>query len=290
MSVKNVSLFALALTLLGVGAVHAQDPAAVPYGPAAAEEGPPPQPGQLLNPAAPPHVLSSWILYNKPCCCGPLGEHRPLHYELYLRAGPSFPIEGSVFGRTLETGWDIEGGARLLFFNLPQTAAWTLDLGLGNVHNNSRRADVKVPIIRRDPNPNFNRLLPVSPTNQPFIRVDDPVTIRALNRTFVNFSGGREWYVIGNGSCEGPAWRIGADFGGSWGTAKAEFFEIRHRTDVVGRLFVAIHSDVDVPCGCCIFTFGVRGVWDYSFSDVLQKQNNGDLQDIQVLGTIGVRF
>ena len=83
---------------------------------------------------------------------------------------------------------------------------------------------------------------------------------------------------------------VGVDLGGSWGTSKVEFNEIRHRTDVVGRLLVAIHSDVEIPRGCCIFTFGLRGVYDYSWSDVLQEQNNAEVQDIQLLGTIGVRF
>ncbi|HXG11290.1 MAG TPA: hypothetical protein VNK04_16155 [Gemmataceae bacterium] len=294
MSVKNVGLWALALTLCGVGAACAQGPATPVYGPVD-PAAPPAQPGQVFSmnapappgpPASdpvPPASLSSWILYNQPCCCGPFGHHQPLRYELYLRAGPSFPIEGAIFGRTLETGWAIEGGARMVLFNVPQTAAWTVDIGLTNIHNNGRRPEIKVPIILND--------TVTGPNGQTItLREPIPVSIHALNRTFVNLSGGREWYLLGDGSCHGPAWRVGADVGGSWGTGKVEFNEIRHRTDVLGRVFVAVHSDLEIPRGCCIFLFGLRGVWGYTWSDILQRRSSGDVQDIMVLGNLGVRF
>ena len=44
----------------------------------------------------------------------------------------------------LDTGWTIAGGSRLLFFNVPVTAAWTFELGLMNTYN--RGHDVNEPI------------------------------------------------------------------------------------------------------------------------------------------------
>jgi hypothetical protein len=267
---------------------------------------PPAQPGEVFNPAdpspdgpaptgpVPPASLSSWILYNQPCCCGPLGTHQPMRYELFLRAGPAFPVAGDIFNRTLETGWAIQGGARVLFFNLEQTRAWTVELSISNIHNKGRRRDIQVPIILNDtfPNPDFNPLFPAGPTNPATITVDEPIpaSIQALNRTFVNLGLGRQWYLLGDGGCCGPAWRVGMDLGGRWGTGKVSFHEIRHRTDVLGGLYAALHSDVEIPWGCCIFLAGFRAEWDYSWSDILQTQNNGDMQDIIVLGNIGVRF
>lgn len=293
MSVKNVSLLALAVTLLGAGMLQAQGPPT--YG-TITEEIPPPRPGLALEPVAPgsPYGLSNWILYNQPGCCGPLGNQQPLRYELFLRAGPSFPIEGEVFSRTLETGWAIEGGGRLVCFDLPQTKAWTLEMSLTNVHNNGRRSELEVPLFFREliNNPNFNPFQPIGPNNPQQISIQrrGEVMIRALNRTFVNMAAGREWYLVGDGGREGPSWRFGMDIGGSWGSNKAEFVEIRHRTDVVYRCFVALHSDVEIPRGCFTYVAGFRALWDYSWSEVLQSQNNGDLQDIMLMGTIGVRF
>jgi hypothetical protein len=147
-----------------------------------------------------------------------------------------------------------------------------------------------VSILRPEPNPLFNPNFPVGPNNEPDIILRSPVAIRALNRTFVNLSTGFEYYLVGDAGGSGPSWRWGMDLGGRWGSAKAEFFTIRHRTDVVGSLFVALHSDLEIPCGCCSFVFGGRVEWDYSWSDILQEQNNADMQDILLLANVGVRF
>src|SRR5262249_44826210 len=40
--------------------------------------------------------LSSWILYSKPDCCGPMGAHGPILAELYARQGVSIPVGGGV--------------------------------------------------------------------------------------------------------------------------------------------------------------------------------------------------
>jgi hypothetical protein len=54
--------------------------------------------------------------------------------------------------------------------------------------------------------------------------------------------------------------------------------------------FLAAHTDVEIPWGGCLFYVGVRAEWGYSFSHILQDQNDGDIQEVILLGTLGVRF
>ena len=42
---------------------------------------------------------------------------------------------GAIGLKSLDTGWAIGGGTRILLFNNLGDAAWTLDLGLLNIHN-----------------------------------------------------------------------------------------------------------------------------------------------------------
>ncbi len=146
--------------------------------------------------------------------------------------------------------------------------------------------------------------------------------IEALNRTFVNIALGRDWYLFqpahtylsclgggcgGNGcnDCGGLTWRVGIDGGARYGTAKLDLHGIqapnattgtemlvgvRHRTDTIAGAFVAVHSDVEYPCGCCTFQAGIRFEWDYTWMDILQEQNNTDVQDLNLLFTLGARF
>src|SRR5947209_20266530 len=108
MSWKSVCPCALVLSVLGIGAARGQQyvppmPREVEggRGPAAsAADAPPPT---NVTPAA---GLSDYILYTKPCCCDPIGGDGPIRGELFLRGGPSLPVEGPFFGHTLETGWD----------------------------------------------------------------------------------------------------------------------------------------------------------------------------------------
>ena len=63
-----------------------------------------------------------------------------------------------------------------------------------------------------------------------------------------------------------------------------------YRTDVIGAVYAAIHSDVDIPCGCCTFYGGIRAEFDHTWSDVLQIQNKSDLGGINLLFSVGVRY
>jgi hypothetical protein len=120
------------------------------------------------------------------------------------------------------------------------------------------------------------------------------VHVDGANRTFLTLGGGREWYIFGSArgtrDSDCARWRIGVDGGGRYGTLKADMAEIRHFTDVIAGVYGAIHSDVDIPCGCCTFYGGLRAEFDYTWSDVLQIQNKSDLGGINLMLTFGVRY
>src|SRR2546423_1730904 len=129
MSWKSVCPCALVLSVLGIGAVRAQTP--FPPAPRAIDAGAAPvaatgdvTPASYVTPAT---GLSDWILGTHPGCCGPIGGDGPIRGELYLRSGVSLPVEGAYFGHTLVTGWDIDGGGRVLFFNAERDADWSVD-------------------------------------------------------------------------------------------------------------------------------------------------------------------
>ena len=67
------------------------------------------------------------------------------------------------------------------------------------------------------------------------------------------------------------------DAGGRYGSAKIEFHEITHQTSTVGGAFVALHTELEYPCGCCTFLVGFRTEWAYNWMHILQIQNNSDL-------------
>jgi hypothetical protein len=296
MNVKHVFLSALVLALGGVGAVRGEDPP----GPWAGMGGPSmlaappaatPTPGETTPaPGSPnaPGLLSSWIAYVQPGCCGPVGGDGPIGSELFFRAGPSVPAGGGVYDHTLTTGWDLEGGGRVLFFNTERDADWAVTLSLSNISNHGQHGDIPVllrNIIVQIPQPSGQ-------ASTPQVIPSTLVTIRSLNRTFVNAGLGKDWYLVGSaypGKCQ-PAWRIGIDGGGRYGSAKGEFHEIRHRTDTIGGMFAALHTEVECPVGCAILSAGFRVEWDYTWMDILQVQNNTDIADLNLLATFGVRW
>src|SRR5437870_320520 len=94
---------------------------------------------------APPPGLSHWITYTNPDCCGPVGGNGPIGYELFLRGGLSLPVEGKNFGHVLDVGWEVEGGARSLFFNPAMDRDWSIDFGISNILNRGQHSDRKFP-------------------------------------------------------------------------------------------------------------------------------------------------
>src|SRR5437660_7664511 len=140
MNGKHVGLWALLVTVVGASAVRAEDPPAVPgesfvkpiqyAGSGAIPLGAPP-----VEPAPVPQ-LSRWITGPACDCCGPFGD-RTLGYEIYLRNGVSLPFGSGVLAKDLDPGWVIQGGARVLIFDAPKLAAWTVDLSVSNINNHA---------------------------------------------------------------------------------------------------------------------------------------------------------
>src|SRR5947209_2848097 len=182
MSTKIAFPCTLVLAVLGACLVQAQD-----YRVAPGDLGPPP--GVMLDPtrvpapvgpeAAPPMQavgpgLSRWITYQCPECCGNVGWNGPIMAELYVLSGIEIPAEGKIFGHVLETGWVVQGGGRTLFFNQAMDKDWSIDLSISNILNRGQRSDIKVSVNQG-----------ATPRS---------VSIREMNRTYVNAAFGRDWY------------------------------------------------------------------------------------------------
>jgi hypothetical protein len=295
MNAKRALLVALVMILAGAGAARAQQ-----YGgaegrntvpPPAVLPAPGPQPGPADAPMPPPTGprLSDYILGgNKPAdCCGPLGGG-PIATELYARWGPSIVLPSGFLGKTLETGWEVQGGGRALFFNPAIDAAWTIDLSISDIVNQGQHSD-RVATLH---------LLETSSTTGLTSKVPVPVTIQALNRTYANLGLGREWYLCNSAatcpSCglmpDGWNWRAGFDLGGRWGTEKLDLHEIKHRTEVIEALFLSVHTDLEIPCGGWVFIVGGRIEWDNTWMHQILQDLPENLQNINVLMTLGVRY
>lgn len=218
-----------------------------------------------------PPGLSSYLIYQQAGCCGHLGGHGPILSELYLRTGPSFPLAGSFLSRSVETGWEIQGGGRSLFVNSNHDAAWVVDLGIGDIYNNGNRPERTFPIL------------------------GNPVNVRDLNRLFVSFGLGREWYFLGPVNAASFNWRFGVDGGGRLGSARVDLNDpsqasgYRRLGDFLSGAYVACYSDVEAPCGCCTFLAGWRAEWDYMATNVIPEQGS-DVRDLNFLLTMGLRF
>lgn len=264
----------------------------------AIDEGSPPPPPYVPIPLGLPR--SPYLQYpHSPCCCGPVGKcGGPIGSELFVRSGMAFPIGGGIFNQFLHTGWDVEGGGRLLLFNPPSTAAWTVSLSVSNIFARTGNANqpitlFRVPVhtLQQSPPSTTGAIASATPVT---VQVPElTVTVSSLNMTFANAGFGREWWLHGSadpGQQHGWNWRAGVDGGGRWGSASVQFNEIRHRTDVVGGMYAAIHSDVEYPFRCGIAFGGVRLEYNYIWTSLLQDQNNGDFQSLNLLFQLGVRF
>jgi hypothetical protein len=286
MNMKRVGLGGLVVTLLCLNGVRADEVLAPPIsasGPSSAAPGSEaapaidgPLPGGGLR-------TSSYMAYPRCAgCCGPVGANGPLGYEVYIRNGFNFPLGANPFGTKLKTGWDVDVGARTLFFNPELDAAWTVDLSVSNVHNGSNDFRTLYQLTNVVAGPNGGG------ATVPSVNVG----VRDLNRTYVNAAVGREWYLWGSADCCKPDvnWRVGFDAGGRYGTEKLEVTNFFHRTDVIAGTFGSIHSDLEIPCRCCIFQAGIRAEYGYTWGDILQRSTNSDVQDINLLFTLGTRF
>jgi hypothetical protein len=297
MSAKIAFPSALVLTALSLCAARAQSPsggysmgntvpgAVAAEGPALTNGSLTPTPGQP-GPTGPP----TYQTYPRPAgCCGPVGGDGPIGTELYLRGGVAFNLNSTGnLARALQNGWVIDAGARSLFFDPDMAAAWAVSYGVRNVSNHGNRGDIKFPLNVLVPGADANTV----PAAVHFGQGGVPgVTVRDLNRTFLNLGGGRDWWLWGTATnCDGPLWRVGFDVGGRYGSARVELNELRHRSDVIGGVWAALHSEVEYPCGCGVFVAGLRLEWSYTWSDIMQIQNDSDIMELNLLLNFGLRF
>jgi hypothetical protein len=274
---------------VGSGSVPQAGPGVPAYtsGPLAPSAPGMPRPDDLTGPKQFTGNLgpSEYICYPRPPgIAGPVGGDGPIGWEIYLRNGFSFAVGGNYFGRVLGVGWDVEGGVRSTFFNPAMDAAWFVELGLGNINNDVAEGNKPKTLL------NIANLNATSRADEIVPSVD--VTVKGLNRTYASVGLGKEWYVWGSAESDGknPVWRVGADCGGRYGTEKLEVNELPHRTDTIAMAYVAAHTDLEIPFGPGFFQVGVRTEWSYCWSDVLQRQNNSDIQDVNLLFTVGYRY
>jgi hypothetical protein len=210
--------------------------------------------------------------------------------ELVFRAGATVPLPFGLFGSTMKSGLDVEGGVRSLFFNTAETAAWTAELSITNLNYNTTTHTTNG-FIR-----NFRSVTPSPiPGGTPTVTIIPfaPVTPSGLNETTLNLLLGREWYIWGSThDCKSKEWmwRVGLDSGGSWGSERVDLHQIPHKTATIGGFRVALHSDLEKPCGCAVFFTGVRVEYEYLWSNILQKQNNTDMQSINATMSVGLRY
>jgi hypothetical protein len=283
MNTKSVFLCSLALAVYALAPCAAQQlpVAPTPFGeaPPAAKE----SAASTLGNESGDLLPSNWIRYSQPECCNSIGCNGPIKSELYFRTGAAFPIGGGDLPRRLNSaGYVLEGGGRLLFFNPARTGAWTWDLGMSFFSDASDSADtIPLDIL-------VNEAAAGAPANP--VRRDIDVTIRHVYRTSADLALGREFYLWAPADQPGNKWRVGFDVGGRVGVVKADFNEIEHRTDNLWGAFVAVHSDWEIPCGSCVWIAGVRAEYSYTWTSILQFQNNADIGDMSVLLNFGVRF
>jgi hypothetical protein len=234
----------------------------------------PPEPERIV-----PHQLSDWITFASKDFAPPPGmvlrPSPPIGTELFVLAGPSAPFGSGTYGHTLDVGWTIEGGARALFYNPNFDRAWVIEGMISNTFNRS------------------NSSSPVYPTTlkifENSVFTTQPVTVRDLNQTFVNLGFGHDWYLWHSESSN-RSLSFGFDTGGRWGTAKADFNEITHRTGQLYGAYGAVHVDLVVPCGGCFqFVCGVRGEYDLMQNNNL-LQSTFTLQEASLLFNVGLRF
>jgi hypothetical protein len=267
-------------------------PAGVTAEGVALDEGNPPPPPPVPIPLGLP--ASPYLTYPRsPCCCGAVGTcGGPIGSALFFRSGFAFPVGTSIFDRYLHTGWDVEGGGQLFLFNQHSTAAWTGTLGISNMFLRTGNANLPVTLYRVPVH-----TAPTTPSPFPSTQIavipSLDVTVSSLNMTFVNVGFGREWWLLGSanpGQQQGWNWRVGIDGGGRWGSAKVEFDQIQHHTGVVGGMYLGLDSDIEHPFRCGIVFAGTRLEYNYIWTHLLQDQNNGDFQSLNLLFQLGIRF
>ncbi|MGE3806210.1 MAG: hypothetical protein AB7K24_16185 [Gemmataceae bacterium] len=277
----KAGLGAIAITMLLAGMVRSQD-AYAPQPSSGGETAPMPAEVDTVDPYGYEYAdtfmpetrrARGWMhKYNSCACDAPIGLDGPILMEIYLQNGVSQPLSGGFLNNRLAAGWIIQGGGRSLFFNPVLDRAWVVDLSVANVCNNGNQPTLIVP---------FNGGL---------------ANVRNMNRTYVSVGLGREWYLMGTASADGPAWRAGCDFGGQYGTARIDFNTnttvsgFARTNDIFGGMYVAAHTDFEMPWRCCVWFVGYRMEWNYQWLDEIGVEQNDNLANLNMLLNLGVRY
>ncbi len=224
-------------------------------------------------------------------CCGPMGANGPVTYELYVRTGPNLIVGGSPnFSSALKTGWVVAGGGRTLLYDSTGDAAWALDLGVGYNYtrgDSNRVIDVFSP---RETDPNTGLLAGPDQIH--------PFRVRSLHRSTFNYALGRDWFLNGPGFLGAEHTsntRIGFDVGGRWGYSHVDLVPVENprgylrRSGTTHGFYLGTNYTWEQPMGAWILVIGGRAEWDITFSNLVAPQN-GNLQDVNLLLTFGVRF
>jgi hypothetical protein len=265
--------------------------------------------GEAERPAMPAGPLPAGSIESPWCggalagdCNGPTGGNGPLTYEIMGYTGPSFPILGGTLNNRLVVGWMTGFDTRTLFFNQDQTAAWTLILGYSYTFNKGQdeqvnSIEVATPRqIQTGVDSNFNPIFTRNPIDGLSAQY-----IRALHRQTVNFGFGRDWWLNGPGALGSePAsnWRVGSEVGGRWGTGHVNFqtqFPSNQQATFFRRggvhhgIYLGSHVQYERSFGSAVLYSGMRLQWGFNWMNYVPP-TDGDLQDLNVHWTFGVRF
>jgi hypothetical protein len=220
-----------------------------------------------------------------------VGGHGPISYELNTLVGPSLPVAGGGFKGRLEVGWEVGGDIRTLWFNRAGDAAWAIEFGLSYTYNRGKQQDTPLEVFARQPL-NTTTGLPSGPDQLAVFG------IRGLNRSNLNISVGRDWFVDGPGYVGTDChinWRFGGDIGFRWGTGHVDLVpqadpgNYFRRSGITDSFFLGVHADREVNMGGWIFFSGLRVEYDYTWTNLIPDQN-GDLISINLLLYTGVRY
>jgi hypothetical protein len=229
-----------------------------------------------------------------PGCCGPLGRHGRIGYELFAFTGPAFVFGDGRIGDILRVGWTTGGGGRSLFFNPTHDAAYVAEMSLSYTYNSGPQNRFENIFVRQPPAQDPITNLPVQPPD-----VLTAVAIRGIARTNFNFGLGRDFWAYGPGSVglqDGWNVRCGALLGGRWGTAHVDLIPqsdprngYNRRQNVTHGIFLAAHATVEVPRGSTVFFAGLRGEYGYEWMNLIPPLQ-GDIHGAHLLLTAGLRF
>lgn len=219
-------------------------------------------------------------------------------FELYARVGPAFNTGDGILDNVLRTGKAVSGGVRCFCFNADNSAAWTSDLGIEYIYNNSQSSET---VLFRDTTVTVSRF-----GQNVTLPMHVQYALTQLHRTSMKIALGREWY-FGGEEWGGVRVAFGVDGGGKYGNVSAKLainsrvidgqqqfdvlpaFDDGHTTSVLKGVFVGVNASVLLPMDGYDVTFGARFEWGQDWFLRIATHDDG-LEQIQTLITLGVRY